>query len=220
MRRLVLLSLLALTDCASQEVPAESPGESGALSNSPSVCAVDQVREYHCEELLPRENTLPAPAPFAACPSSIDSHAGSHGPVPAIALFDSDFTAHTRRRMPPGHSCCYSWCSALKLADPAAAQPHGGCSTDVSMRETYCFDVPEAGTSQPSPRPFDRCPQAVTPAEATAFQVPKSALFDRTVTQNRRATGFGECCYSWCSKPPPMPVKKKPKKRRPGFIWR
>lgn len=214
MRRLLLLSLLslfALTDCASQDVPAENPDKSGVWANSPSVCEVNQVREYHCEELLPRENTLPAPTPFEACPSSIDSHAGVHAKTPPIALFDADFTAHTRRRMPPGHSCCYSWCSALRLAEPAEVLPNSGCSTDVSMRETYCFDVPESGTSQPAPRPFDRCPSAVTPAEATAFHVPKAAPFDPTVTMNRRGSGFNECCYSWCSKAPATPTPKKKK---------
>ncbi|MEZ4223759.1 MAG: hypothetical protein R3B13_22615 [Polyangiaceae bacterium] len=209
MRVLPFLLSLVLAACASHEVQPEQPAQSGVWSNSPSVCGVDQVREYHCEELLPRESTLPAPPPFEACPSSIDSHAGVHGPVPPIALFDSDYTAHTRRRMPPGHSCCYSWCAPLTLAAPSQVLPNSGCTADASMRETYCFDVPESGTSQPAPQPFDRCPSVVQPSEATAFAVPKAAPFDATVTTNRRSSGFNECCYSWCSKAPPVSTPKK-----------
>ena len=37
-----------------------------------------------------------------------------------VALFDEDYTAYIRRRMPPGHSCCYSWCGPIRLPSSAS----------------------------------------------------------------------------------------------------
>jgi hypothetical protein len=60
--------------------------------------------------------------------------------------------------------------------------------------------------------PFNRCPGAISPPEGAAFSVPSAAPFDVPGTMARRSQGFRECCYAWCSKPPPSPVEiAKPK---------
>lgn len=200
------LAGLALAAGCGSTPPAEAPAPGGLWAHSPPVCGVDEVREYHCEELLPRSHALPAPAPYDSCPVSIESHAGVHGAAPPVALFDVDFTEHTRRRMPPGHSCCYSWCTGVKVAAPSQVPPRARCDGEHQLHETYCVDEPEGGTSEPMARPFDRCPAAVTPPEAAVFSVPAAAPFDVNGTVARRQAGFRECCYAWCSKAPAAPV--------------
>jgi hypothetical protein len=171
-------------------------------SHSPAVCAVDEVREFYCDALVPLTSALPAPEPYSSCPGSIESHTGLHEPLPPIAVFDSDYTAHTRKRMPPGHSCCYSWCSAVRLADAETASRSAGCDRAPVFRERYCVQEPEAGTSRPAGKGFDRCPAALVPPSGAAFEVPRAAPFDYRASVDRRSQGFQECCYTWCSKVP------------------
>ena len=203
-----LAGLFALGGCGSGESkPETAAGKSGLWSDSTPVCGQDEVREYYCDELLPRQNALPAPEPFEACPGSIESHVGVLEPKPSVALFDADYTAHTRRRMPPGHSCCYSWCAPLKIAAREDIPPGARCDADHTMHESWCVDEPESGTSEPMAQPFDRCPAAVTPPDGAVYSAPKAAPFDIAGTQMRRQVGFKECCYAWCSKAPPTAVK-------------
>ncbi len=199
------LGLFLLAGCSTAPPP-EAPPPAGLWAHSPPVCGADEVREYDCEELLPRLHARPAPAPYEACPGSIESHAGLHGPRPPVALFDADFTAHTRRRMPPGHSCCYSWCTPLRIAQPSQVPARARCDGQHTLHESYCIDEPESGTSQPMARPFDRCPAALSPPEAAVFSAPPAAPFDVSGTLARRHSGFKECCYAWCSKAPPTPL--------------
>lgn len=202
-----LVLLLAAVGCRASDVPAESPREA-VWTSSPAVCPLDHVREYHCEELLPRSHALPAAPPFEACPSSVDGHQGLFSPVPPIALFDSDYTAHTRRRMPPGHSCCYSWCAPVVVKSRQDVPAGARCDAEHSMPEEFCVDTLEAGTSRPAPRPFDRCPEALVPPSAAVYSVPRAAPFDAQLTATRRQAGFDACCYAWCSKAPPSASKR------------
>lgn len=183
----------------------------GLWSNSPPVCAQDEVREYQCEELLSVMPAMPAPAPYESCPMNLEGAQGIHAPAPPVAIFDADYTAHIRKRMPPGHSCCYSWCSRVRVVDPAEVPQAAGCNGGHEMREQYCFDELEGGTTLPAPAPFDRCPAAVAPPEAVAFSAPLAAPFDAQASATRRAQGFKECCYGWCSKAPPEAIKEKRK---------
>lgn len=205
--KLLLLvgGMLAGSACRnSQQGPTEEPKTNSAYwDNSPPVCAVDEVREYHCEELLPLRSALAAPPPFSNCPGSIEGHYGEIDPHPTVAAFDADYTAHIRRRMPPGHSCCYSWCTRIPLADAAQVDPQARCHEALSMRETYCFDEPEAGTNAPSAEPFSRCPAAIAPPPGVVFFAPKGALFDAGLTSTQRSRGLNQCCYAWCSIAPP-----------------
>jgi hypothetical protein len=167
------------------------------------VCAVDEVREYHCDELLPLQSALTAPPPFSNCPGSIDGHYGEIDPHPTVAVFDADYTTYIRRRMPPGHSCCYSWCARIPLADAAQIDPEARCHEALSMRETYCFDEPERGTTTPSAEPFSHCPRAIAPPMGVVFFAPDGALFDSALTATQRSQGLKQCCYAWCSIAPP-----------------
>jgi hypothetical protein len=164
---------------------------------------MDETREYYCEDLLPLNSALPAPAPYQACPGSIDDPVGEYEPAPAIGLFDASYTEYTRKRAPPGHSCCYSWCSHLTLADPAAPSAQAACQAATAFREEYCMPEPESGTSLPGPAPFERCPAALVPPPKAVFSAPESALFDQGLTGTHRGKGQLDCCYAWCSQAPP-----------------
>ena len=172
-------------------------------SHSPPVCGVDEVREYHCEELLPLHSALPAPPPYDNCPGVMEGHVGELDPTPKVAVFDSSYTDHIRKRQPPGHSCCYSWCARVPLVDPRTVDPNERCSHGRAMRETYCFSEPEAGSEVPSRAPFRLCPAAITPPEGKVFFSPPGALIDPVLTGQQRARGFRSCCYAWCSIAPP-----------------
>ena len=104
--------ILLGSGCSTENAPDAKSPRGSMWSHSPPVCGVDEVREYRCEELLPREHALSAPEPYDACPASVETQDGVHEPTPPVALFDADYTEHIRRRMPPGHSCCYSWVRA------------------------------------------------------------------------------------------------------------
>lgn len=196
-----LTALWAGAGCRS-EAPAELSGRA-YWSHSPSRCRIDEVREYHCDSLLPRESSLPAPEPYADCPGTIESHGADHDPPPPVAVFDASYTEHVRRRAPPGHDCCYSWCSPLRLADPRSPSAVAACRTPAAFRETYCMAVPESGTSMPSAPPFQACPAAILPPARAVFAVPEAALFDAAFTAERHQSGFAECCYAWCAQAPP-----------------
>jgi hypothetical protein len=193
------LALTVGVGCHRDEKAAVPEAGAGYWSHSPKVCDVDEAREYFCDELLPRQSALPAPAPYEECPGVIDEHVGELDPTPTVAVFDPSYTEHIRRRQSPGNSCCYSWCADITLRDPAGIDPRARCDRDGAIRERYCFDEPEAGSLQPGPEPYERCPSAIAPPPAAAFYAPPGALLDPEETGARRQRGFMECCYAWCS---------------------
>jgi hypothetical protein len=194
---------IAVSACASSEQPSAGLRQpAGLWSHSPSVCGPDEVREYQCEELLSVMPVMPAPAPFESCPMNLEGATGTHAPAPPVAIFDPDYTAHIRRRAPPGHSCCYSWCSRLRVAASEQAQAAQSCRGGHELREQYCFDELEGGASEPAIPPFQRCPRTVVPPLSMAFSAPAAASFDPHATGAKRAQGFKECCYGWCSAAP------------------
>ena len=180
----------------------EPPRDKRYWSNSPKKCGVDEVREYFCDELLPLASALPAPGPYENCPGSIEQHVGLHQPLPPVALFDEDYTGYIRRRMPPGNSCCYSWCGPIRIVSLADVAPNAGCGSPLAFRETYCFEEPEGGTNSPAGSPLDHCPVAIAPPEGAAFAVPKAAPLDPQASWQKRQQGFKHCCYAWCSTAP------------------
>lgn len=174
-----------------------------AQTGHAETCGIDQTREYYCEDLLPLATSLPAPSPFEACPASIDEPTSEYDPAPAYGLFDTSYTVYTRKRAPPGHSCCYSWCNKVKLADPSAPSIRSACRTATAFREEYCMAEPEGGSSDPAGAPYDRCPSAIVPPAKSVFSAPDSAAFDVRATATHRVRGQRDCCYAWCSQAPP-----------------
>lgn len=191
-------ALLVSSACSSGNKPVRPP-DSGESSG---VCAVDQVREFYCDGLLPMSTALGAPAPYESCPAGVEAPAGAYPRREHVARFDANYTEWARRRAQPGHTCCYSWCSALKVAQVDDVLPNAGCDKPGAMRENYCFPELETGTSLPAPAPLDRCPLAVTPPESVSFSVPKAAPLDIAETQARHQRNDGSCCYGWCSRMP------------------
>jgi hypothetical protein len=213
-RRFASAALAALAGafggCSSSPPPTDTArSPAGLWSHSPEVCGPDEVREYQCEELISTQPAMPAPAPYESCPMNLESPVGVHAEAPPVAIFDRDYTAHIRRRAPPGHSCCYSWCARLRIVDSDQVAPSGGCDGGHQMREQYCFDELEGGASDPAPAPFARCPAAIAPPQGVAFAAPKAAAFDPQISATRRAQSFKECCYGWCSAAPPEALKKR-----------
>jgi hypothetical protein len=172
-------------------------------ANSPPECPVDHTREYFCDELMPLAAGAPAPAPYENCPVQTESHTGRFPSTPPVAVFDPSYTEHTRQRAPPGHACCYSWCSRLELGNPDPAAAQAACGAPSAFREEMCFPAPERGTSQPAHPAFAACPVAIVPPRGVSFSVPESALFDERATADRQRVGISDCCYSWCSEAPP-----------------
>ena len=171
-------------------------------------CREDEVREYFCDDLLPLSSSRPAPEPYDNCPATTDIRHGSFQAVGRVAAFDQSFTDYTRKRVPPGHSCCYGWCAKVKIADPGLASP-AACRDANGLRESFCMRELEGGTSRPAQSPFDRCPAALKPPEVVAFAAPSSALFDASRTaQRRRDMQLADCCYGWCSITPAGTVLK------------
>ena len=177
-------------------------------------CGKDEAREYFCDDLLPLTSSRPAPEPYDNCPASSSVRSGAFKPIGRVAGFDQGFTEYTRKRVPPGHSCCYSWCAKIDVADPQQAAPPA-CRDAYGWRESFCLREPETGTSAPAASPYGRCPAAVKPPENSSFAAPRSALLDVLQTaQRRRETKLSDCCYGWCSKAPPGTViKNQPKIR-------
>ena len=171
-------------------------------TNSPERCPVDHVREYYCDELLPMTSALPAPSPYENCPTSIESHSGMHEPVPPIAVFDVGHTDRTRARMPPGHTCCYSWCARLKVVPSAGLAALTPCERPVAFREHYCMPELESPSSVPAGGAFSNCAAGIVPPPAIAFEVPSAAYLDPVRTLQLQSRGVRECCYGWCSKVP------------------
>jgi hypothetical protein len=200
---------IASAGCSSSPPPNEAPrSPAGLWSHSPEVCGQDEVREYQCEALMSTQPAMPAPAPYESCPMNLEGPLGVHAKAPPVAIFDLDYTTHIRRRAPPGHSCCFSWCARLQIAAREQVAPQDGCSGGHQMREQYCFDELEAAPSDPAAAPFARCPAAITPPPGVAFSAPKAAAFDPQASATRRAQSFKECCYGWCSAAPPEAIKK------------
>ena len=191
--------------------PASSRVQATARQPDPNLpCKEDQVREYFCDDLLPLTSSRPAPAPFDNCPATTDIRNGSFKAIGHVAAFDPSFTEYTRRRVPPGHSCCYGWCAQVEIADPALASP-AACRDANGLRESFCMRELEGGTSLPAPSPYERCPAALEPPEVASFSAPKSALLEASQTaQRRRDKQLADCCYAWCSIAPAGTVLKTP----------
>ncbi len=188
--------------CSADEHKAAAPGSAEALA--PLRCNRDETREFQCESLLALGPALSAPAPFNGCPITMDIAYSQYPTDAKLARFDPRYTSYIRERSSPGNNCCYSWCSHVKVADPALAPAGGGCGTPLAFRESYCMTQLETGSEgQLSAAPFDRCPAAIEPPAAAAFSVPKAALLDVNSTTWRRSKGRPECCYAWCSQAPP-----------------
>ena len=198
------LALLAACGAGQSEV-ARHP----ASEKDPSLpCAEDEVRESFCDDLLPLTSSRPAPEPYDNCPSTTDVRHAAFEAVGKVASFDRGVTDYTRKRVPPGHSCCYGWCAKVKVADAAVAAP-SACRDSNGLRESFCMRELEGGTSAPAASPLDHCPAAVKPPEVLAFSAPSSALLDVTMTgQRRRDLQVPDCCYGWCSSAPSGTVLK------------
>jgi len=206
-RRLRPLSfvLLAASLFAAPSCGGGKPKEAAAPRDeqeAPLRCDVDQTREYVCDTLLPLTSAQPAPEPYQNCPGSLDVRQSVFEPLSNIARFDPAYTEFTRKRVPPGHSCCYAWCTQVALGRPDDVDG-ATCSDQNAMQEHYCMVEPEAGVSDSAASPYDRCPAAIRPPPAVAFSAPKAALFDPSRTGEKRQQGQNECCYGWCSKTPP-----------------
>jgi hypothetical protein len=170
---------------------------------APVVCRQDQVREFYCDGLLPMSTARGAPAPYESCPAGIEAPPGDYPRKEHVARFDAVYTEWDRQRAQPGHTCCYSWCAELTVADVDDVLPYAGCDEPGAMRELYCLAELESGTSAPAPSPLDHCPLAIRPPESKSFSVPKAAPLDATETTTRRERGDNRaCCYGWCSKMP------------------
>ncbi len=193
------LGLGVVAACHRSDAAPTGRHDSGYWAHSPVVCEVDEVREYYCDELLPRQSALPAAPPYEDCPGVVDEHVGELDPTPSVAVFDPSYTEHIRQRQSPGNSCCYSWCADVTLRDPARIDPRARCDEPGAIRESYCLDEPESGTRQPGPAPYERCPSAIAPPEVAVFFAPPGAVLDPEATAGRRQRGFRECCYAWCS---------------------
>jgi hypothetical protein len=199
MRYSLGLCALAL-GCRSSE---PKPKTAGDAEPAPIQCGVDQVRESYCEGLVPMSTAMGAPPPYENCPAGIEvPSTSSYPPRDRVARFDVKNTEATRRRVQPGHACCYSWCSNLTIADPKDVLPAAGCNLPGAARETYCLPELESGSKDPGPEPYSRCPLAIRPPEATSFSVPKAAPLDLATTAAKRGGGEASCCYGWCSRMP------------------
>lgn len=195
------------------ETPAPRPPAAFG-SRSPERCGEDEVREFFCDELLPLVSSLSAPEPYQSCPAATPPGAGWVDPLPSVAGFDSDYTAYMRRRTPPGHTCCYSWCSPLTVREEPEPAADLGCRHPLAVRESFCFDELEGGTSVPVDAAHPGCPEALQPPRNVAFSAPSAVPFSQAATAARRRYGFRECCYEWCSVGAPVPVVPKREKRR------
>lgn len=178
---------------------AETGGED--MSGPPPACHKDEVREYFCDDLLPFTSEKPAPEPYQTCPGNVGVKGNVFQPTSTWARFDQARTDWTRKRVPPGHACCYSWCSKLVVAEPDQVDA-AACSQPNAMREKLCISAAEAGVSEAAAAPNEGCAVAVTPPPGVAFTPPKAAALDLQATAERRSQGLAECCYGWCSKAP------------------
>ncbi len=170
-------------------------------SGPPPACQKDEVREYLCDDLLPLNAARPAPEPYQTCPSNVGVKGNVFPATSSFARFDTARTEWTRKRVPPGHACCYSYCSKLAVADVDDVDPTA-CQQPNAMPERLCISSAEAGVSDAASSPNEGCAEAVAPPPGVAFAPPKAAALDLRATAERRAQGLSECCYGWCSKAP------------------
>jgi hypothetical protein len=170
-------------------------------SGPPPPCRQDEVREYFCDDLLPFSSDKPAPTPYQTCPSNVGVKGNTFPATSSVAHFDIPRTEWTRKRVPPGHACCYSWCSKLAIADVDQVD-EAACQQPNAMRERLCISTAEAGVSDAAAAPNEHCAPAITPPPGVAFTPPKAAALDLAATADKRGQGVSECCYGWCSKAP------------------
>jgi hypothetical protein len=190
---------LAIACGGSQPKPADTGGED--QSGPPPGCHKNEVREYFCDDLLPLNSEKPAPEPYQTCPNNVGVKGNVFPPTSTSARFDAARTEWTRKRVPPGHACCYSWCSTLEVAD-ADLIDATSCQQPNAMREHLCISGAEAGVSDAAAAPNEGCAVAVVPPRGVAFTPPKAAGLDLQATAEKRSQGLSECCYGWCSKAP------------------
>jgi len=187
--------------CGGDAPPAAAP-DTARSELQPPACGVDEVREYRCDALLPRTSALPAPAPYDTCPSAIEVRDAVFPPANGAGRFDAARTERARRRAPPGQQCCYSWCGQLTVVEPDTVVDR--CRDPLAFHESTCIAALENGTNGGTAAPpYSACPAAIRPPAATAFSVPRGALFDVRLTANRRQAQEPLCCYGWCSQAPP-----------------
>jgi hypothetical protein len=179
----------------------EAASAADEASGPPPACHKNEVREYFCDDLLPINSEKPAPEPYQTCPGSVGVKGNVFPPTSSFARFDGARTEWTRKRVPPGHACCYSWCSTLVVADLDDVDPNA-CRQPNAMPERLCISAAEAGVSDAAAAPNENCAAAVTPPPGVAFTPPKAAALDVQATAEKRGQGLSECCYGWCSKAP------------------
>ena len=170
-------------------------------SGPPPPCHKNEVREYFCDDLLPVSSDKPAPEPYQTCPNTVGVKGNVFVPTSSWGHFDIPRTEWTRKRVPPGHACCYSWCSTLVVADTDEVDA-AACAQPNAMHERLCISAAEAGVSDSAAAPNDQCAVAVKPPAGVAFTPPKAAALDLQATGEKRSQGLSECCYGWCSKAP------------------
>jgi hypothetical protein len=213
-RGIAALWLVIFGSCAESCAAHKDQGRA-ADGQSPlnPACAPDQVREYFCDDLLPLTSTSPAPPPYENCPGTVAHRPTAFKSLSTQASFDPPFTEYTRRRVAPGHACCYGVCTAVAIAPASGAKPQA-CADRYAMPETFIMRETESGTSEPAAAPFDRCPSAIKPPESGAFAVPEAALLNPVETATRRQQiRLADCVYTWCSKAPVGTVLTQPKTR-------
>jgi hypothetical protein len=189
----------AVACSGSKQKGPETAGED--LSGPPPPCRKDEVREYFCDDLLPFNSDKAAPEPYQTCPSNVGVKGNVFKPTSTWARFDVPRTEWTRKRVPPGHACCYSWCSTLVVAEVDEIDATA-CQQPNAMPERLCISSAEAGVSDAAAAPNDGCSAAVVPPAGVAFTPPKAAALDLQATAEKRGQGLSECCYGWCSKAP------------------
>jgi hypothetical protein len=194
-------AVLCLVSACSGAKPQGAASAADEMSGPPPACLKDEVREYLCDDLLPVSSDKPAPEPYQTCPNNVGVKGNVFKATSTWARFDVPRTEWTRKRVPPGHACCYSYCSKLALADVAEVDA-ASCQQPNAMPERLCISTAEAGVSDAAAAPNDLCAAAVAPPAGVSFTPPKAAALDVRATAERRAQGLSECCYGWCSKAP------------------
>ena len=190
---------LAVACSGNKQKGAETAGDDP--TGPPPPCHKNEVREYFCDDLLPFNSDKPAPEPYQTCPSNVGVKGNIFPPTSSWARFDIPRTEWTRKRVPPGHACCYSWCSTLHIADVYAVDVNA-CRQPNAMPERLCISSTENGVSDAAAAPNEGCSAAVVPPAGVAFTPPKAAGLDLQATAEKRSQGLSECCYGWCSKAP------------------
>lgn len=195
-----VLALWVFAACSgSKQKAAETAADD--QTGPPPPCHRNEVREYFCDDLLPFNNDKPAQEPYQTCPGSVGVKGNVFPPTSTWARFDIPRTEWTRKRVPPGHACCYSWCSKLAIGDVDDVDANA-CKQAHTMPERLCISTAEAGVSDAAASPNEACATAVVPPPGVAFTPPKAAALDLQATAEKRAQGVSECCYGWCSKVP------------------